>query len=212
MTRISVIGQLTGASGLGFASGGAHCKWRLVSAPGWKHVCGLLAGSSQTAHDSHGAVVWQHPVDACFDARVAPSTLKWPHIEVEIRVRDGMGRSDICGYAMVPIPRDVGQHDLSIPVWRPRRSLVDRMTSWFGSGSPALKTPQILVYGVGEELGPMASGGADERGESSGGLSLARRTALERLQTEAGGMLHVNLGICVQQRLKDDADSPALDD
>ena len=207
ITRVTLIGQIAGGSGLGAASGGAHCKWRIVSDAKWQHVRGPTNGSSQTAKpSSSGGVVWAHAIDCCFDAK-NPNSLTWPHIEVEIYDLNSFDGSAPCGYAVVSVPPSAGQHDISVPAWRPRRGLIERITAAVcGVGGAALKAPQLLMYGISEPLSR-----AEEQGSAkASGVSLARGVGMQRLNTEPAGAVHLVLGVCVQRRYADANDEEVV--
>ena len=184
--RVSLIGSVVGGSHLGYAN--AQCKWRLVVSPGWKHVSGALSGTSHWASAHDNAFSWCHPVDACFDCSVAGmQETAWPRVEMEVRWCDEYGRVDHAGYSVVKVPPTVGIHSLSGHVWRPIGSLVDSITAFFLGGNPRLKDAS-LIFGV------------EEVSEEGSGTSLARAAGRHRLKTASGGIVYLNLGVCMQRR------------
>merc|ERR1711988_804114 len=96
--------------------------------------------------------VFQHPVNVCYEASTDNlSTVAMPRIEVEVRLTDSYGRSDLGGYAVTHLPALPGVHEVSCPVWRPCGSLVDRIAMFFTGGAPHLKDP-AMRYGIEEQF------------------------------------------------------------
>ena len=192
--RVSIIGQVVGASHIGGRYLGrycsAHCRWRLAAGPAWTHVQGVLSGSTQSDAPFDGTFTWQHPFDACFDGVADPAQHAWPRIELEVRCRDSHDRSDLAGYGVVHVPPVPGVHTLACRLWRPRGSLVERLTAFFLGGQPHLKEWR-LIFGIEE---PMEADGHDHVGNS-----LARSMGDARLHTQPSGHVHLNIGICVQR-------------
>lgn len=179
-TRLTVVGQVVGATG--FSAASAHCLWRIVAGESWKQTAGLADGSSHSdAPSDKGTFVFQHPIDASFDGT---SNLRdWPRLELEVRGRDSNDRSDIAGYASCPVPTEPGVHSLRCRMWRPRGSLGDRISSFFIGARPQLRDNR-LVFGI-------------ERGEGGAGKSLARGVASSQqtLATEPNGEVLLTLSV-----------------
>ena len=143
--EVSVFGQIVGArlpsgamshaaAALGLGSSAAHCTYRLSAGDGWACERGAAAGSSHTDWPaSAGTFVWEQPVDATF---VGPHLGGWPRVEVEVRWVDVHGRSEVAGYAAQHLPKTPGTHALSCRVWRPRGSLLERLSAFFVGASP----------------------------------------------------------------------------
>jgi B9 domain-containing protein 2 len=194
--RVSVIGQIVGASALGYSC--AHCSWRLVAGDTWKHVSGALSGESQSVSATEdGVLIWQHPVDACFESRAGATEADcvWPHVEVEVRWRDSFDRSDLVGYTVVQVPSRPGAHELSSRVWRPRGSAFERFSAFFVGGRPHLKEDKVIF-------------GIPQNGADDSKMSLARAMGQSRLVTESGGFVHYSLGVCLQRRYDAPDDEP----
>lgn len=196
--QVSVVGQLVGGTGIDFSMperGAAHCLWRLVTEPGWKHISGALAGASQSDHPAEEAkmYVWQHPIDSMFECDGAAAQGGWPRLELEVRWRDSFDRSDLAGYGVIAVPSALGNHQLQCQLWRPRASLGESFTQFFLGGRPQLKT-NSLVYGITEET-------------ENGITQLARATGDHRLVTDPAGMVHVSLAVSVRRREKNREES-----
>ncbi|KAL3913918.1 MAG: hypothetical protein SGPRY_007809, partial [Prymnesium sp.] len=133
--QLSVIGQLLGASQL--RASRVHCSWKLSSGGAWTAVNGTTSGDTQCDEPADStAFVFQHPVDVVFQGEELRG---WPRFEIEIRLIDAHGRSDLLGYSIAHVPTTPGQHTLSCPVWRPHGSLSGRTASpWYMGGRSRL--------------------------------------------------------------------------
>ena len=201
LLQVSIVGQIVGGTELGDgASGSAHCNWRLVAQPGWKHLFGEVAGASQSDMPDTSQsdmpestmYVWCHPLDACFECENVRAQEAWPRLELEVRWRDIYDRSDLEGYGVVSVPPLPGVHQLVCRLWRPRGSMRERFVAYVMGGRPHLKN-NGLVFGVAEEM-------------DNGGKQLARAVGERRLLTEPAGTVHISLAVCVQRKLKPDTD------
>ena len=184
LLEVNFVGQIMSGEGVA-GDGGAHCTWKLVGGEGWKHRHGAIEGDSQSALPSEGVCVWQHPVDACFQCTMQQADDSWPHLEIEVRARDGYDRSDLAGYGLISLPRAPGIHQLNCHLWRPKGSLIDRISAYFIGGQPQLKSSKLLS---GMDC-------QDERGQTV----LTRRYAGQRLHTVSAGTVSISVAICVQR-------------
>eukprot|EP00966_Prymnesium_polylepis_P095384 2209475-Prymnesium_polylepis.1 len=158
----------------------AHCTWQLTSGGSWTHVRGRLHGASQCDMPaSAGAFVFQHPVDVVFQG---DELRGWPRFELELRFLDAHDRSDLAGYAVAHVPTEPGHHVLRCPIWRPRGSLLDRVTAFLLGGYPQLKDPK-LRFGVHEDEDPSR---------------LGRAVGDSRLSSCGNGVVHLSIGVCIR--------------
>ena len=135
--------------------------------------------------------VFQHPVDVSYETGSDDlSTIGMPRIELEVRWLDAVGRSDLGGYAVAHVPATLGVHEMSVRVWRPRGSLLDRFATFFIGGAPQLKDPQ-LRYGFEHEGG----------GVSGIGMRLLRSVGRQQMSTAPCGELHLRLSVCRKRGL-----------
>ena len=155
---------------------------------------GAASGMSQSdepAEDS-GMFVFQHPVDVCYETRGEDiSSVAMPRLEIELRWRDDLGRSDVGGYAVVHVPSAPGAYELSCRVWRPRGSIGDRIAAFFVGGNPGVKDPK-LRYGFEDEA---------STGDGPGATRLMRAIGRRRLATVPAGEVHLRLNVCAKQGL-----------
>lgn len=187
--QLFVVGELVGMTGVSGVSG-ASCKWWCVSSGSqWRHVSGAASGASQCDSPAEGDLfVFQHPVDVSFEATLDDLTaIGMPRIEVEVRLLDAHGRSDLGGYAVLHVPSIPGVHDLACSVWRPRGSTFDRIASFFVGGAPQLKDSR-LRYGHEQENDGL-------------GTQLVRSVGRQRLSTSPGGTVHMRLSVCHKKGL-----------
>ncbi len=185
--RLSVIGQVVGASGLGVP--GAHCRWDLKAGPAWSHVSGKLKGLSQNDYPVEGDLYqWQHPIDVVYEGENKHAD--WPHVEIEIRFRDVYHRSDLYGYAVAHVPATPGVHSIEASVWRPRGSFMDNFASFFIGGMPALRERE-LIFGHTDD-------------ERKGGAKLMRAFDKNELKTDGKGKVHLSLTVMTQRLSNDD--------
>lgn len=163
--EVSVFGQIVGArlpsgamshaaAALGLGSSAAHCTYRLSAGDGWACERGAAAGSSHTDWPaSAGTFVWEQPVDATF---VGPHLGGWPRVEVEVRWVDVHGRSEVAGYAAQHLPKTPGTHALSCRVWRPRGSLLERLSAFFVGASPQAPCITAACFVSRTNISPVA--------------------------------------------------------
>ena len=154
LLQVSIVGQIVGGTELGDgASGSAHCNWRLVAQPGWKHLFGEVAGASQSDMPDTSQsdmpestmYVWCHPLDACFECENVRAQEAWPRLELEVRWRDIYDRSDLEGYGVMSVPPLPGVHQLVCRLWRPRGSMGERFVAYVMGGRPHLKNNGLIL-------------------------------------------------------------------
>ena len=148
MTQLFVVGEVVGLTGVDASSvvAGAHCKFWVVAPSKWRRVAGDDFGSSQcdSPGEDGGMFVFQHPVDVSYETGSDDlSTIGMPRIELEVRWLDAVGRSDLGGYAVAHVPATLGVHEMSVRVWRPRGSLLDRFAT---SGALQKHSKALVPY------------------------------------------------------------------
>ena len=186
--QLYVVGEVVGMTGVTLSStiDGASCKWWLVTPSEWRHVSGSQSGVSQCDTPAEaGMFVFGHPVDVCCETTSDDlAAVAMPRIELELRLLDAHGRSDLGGYAVVHVPAAPGAHEMSCPVWRPRGSSLDRFATAFIGGAPQLKDPR-LRYGF-----------EDGDGDGQTATRLTRSVGRQRLSTAPMGEVHLRLNVC----------------
>ena len=194
MVQLFVVGEVVGLKDASSSSSiaGASCKWQLVAPNAWRHVSGATSGSSQcdSPGEEGGMFTFAHPLDVCYEAAGEdPGSLGVPRVELEVRFSDSYGRSDLGGYAVVHLPAAPGLHELAGRVWRPRGSLLDRISAFFVGGAPQLKDDR-LVYGLEEDLE------GEDPGTVANGTRLARSVGRQRLATAPCGEVFLRVSVC----------------
>jgi hypothetical protein len=185
--QLFVVGEVVGLTGLSGVPG-ASVKWWCVS-PQWLHVAGAASGVSQCDSPAEGSSMYvvQHPIDVCLETSGEdPAAVAMPRIEIEVRLLDEYGRSDLGGYAVVHVPAAPGMHEISCRAWRPSGSKADRFAAFFVGGAPQLKDAQ-LRYGIEED---------DGDGEGEHHSQLMRSVGRQRLSSIPGGEVHLRLNVC----------------
>jgi B9 domain-containing protein 2 len=168
------------AHALGLSTSAALCSYRLVAGKDWALGKGSVAGTSHTdcPASEPGAFLWEQPFDASFVGCVLDG---WLRIELEVRTVDAHGRSELAGYAYHHVPSAAGTHALRCPIWRPRGTLADRLSTFFLGAPPQLKE-QDLVYG---------------RPGSS--RSLSRSNGRDRIVSVSGGEVFVSISVTMRE-------------
>ena len=177
--RLTVFGQLAGASGLNVPS--SHAEWKLRAGDGWTLAAGEASRSTQCAGPPPAAPP-ASPTSAPPRRRrftPTPGLAGWPRLEIEVRQRDEHGRSDLKGYAVAHVPT-APAHTLTAAVWRPRGSALVRLAASFVGGRPALRDRE-LVFGS-------LVGGSLARGE----------LGEKKLVTAPAGTVHLLLNVAVR--------------
>ena len=184
--QLVLAGQVVGCTGL--SAGSASCRWRLVASEQWRLVAGpegWQTSQSDCPSEPGGLFVFNHPVEACFEADGQPAEHEWPHIEIEVRSRDEYQRSDVGGYAVVHVPNSPGMHELASSLWRPQSSMLQSVAAFFYGGRAPPKD-ETLIYGIGQG----AEGAKTQR--------LERGMGRQRLNTVPCGRIHLNIGTCIR--------------
>lgn len=187
-TTLFLAGEVVGCSGL--AAGSANCQWKLVTdGKAWKRKKGLDEGTSHNDEPAEGGMcIFQHPIDACYEAVGDISEHEWPRFEVEVRWRDVHGRSDLAGYGIVHMPSRPGVHELSAQLWRPQGSFSDRFTAFFLGGNPRLKD-NALRYGLTDE-------------NEGGAPRLMRAVGRQRMTSQPSGVVHLTMNVTIRREIE----------
>ena len=100
----------------------------------------------------------------------AKSLVGWPKMWFQVWCMDRHGAKDLAGYGFCHVPTSAGTHELDVVTWCPEGTAMEKFTSFFVGGRPRLKFEEV-IHSAGDRF---------------------------RLQTKAGGVIKLNLGICVK--------------
>ncbi|KAK9817261.1 hypothetical protein WJX72_011956 [[Myrmecia] bisecta] len=149
----------------GFEGQNIFCKWGITAGRSWDLLEGLDKGQTQVDHPEDGEIAVW---EHPLDIHYICKGLSgWPKLHFQVWSQDSHGRNDISGYGFCHIPTAAGVYDIDCPTWLPEGSLGERLTGFFVGGHPRLRWEEV-VHSPGDRF---------------------------RLQTVAGGMIHLHLGI-----------------
>jgi B9 domain-containing protein 2 len=77
---------------------------------------------------------------------------------------------DLAGYGFCHVPTSAGMHEVEVVTWCPEGTVMEKLTSFFVGGRPRLKFEEV-IHAPGDRF---------------------------RLQTKAGGVIKLHLGVCVK--------------
>lgn len=100
----------------------------------------------------------------------AKSLVGWPKMWFQVWCMDRHGAKDLAGYGFCHVPTSAGMHEVDVVTWVPEGTAMEKLTSFFVGGRPRLKFEEV-IHSPGDRF---------------------------RLQTRAGGVIKLNLGVCVK--------------
>ncbi|NXS61979.1 B9D2 protein, partial [Brachypteracias leptosomus] len=107
----------------------------------WKLLSGSTSGQTQVDDPQADDVAyWSHPLDVHWATKGLQGS--WPKILLQVWHQDELGRCEVLGYGVCPVPATPGDHILTCDTWRPRGTWDQRWRSWFLGGGPQLLAPE----------------------------------------------------------------------
>ncbi|XP_065204869.1 B9 domain-containing protein 2 [Planococcus citri] len=155
-----------------FPSKSLFCKWSLHAGGGWKLVSGVKEGQTQIDDPAYGNISWWCHPIDVHYATKGPQG--WPKIHVQVYYYDKYGRSQIYGYGFCHIPTTPGTHKIECYTWRPIGTVHEEFRRHFLGGGVQLRSLDLIYSG-------------NDR---------------YRLQTEAMGTVHLELGVILRNFAK----------
>ena len=144
-------------------------QWGLEAGSMWDVVEGEAGGQTHCCYPPEG----EPSVVWSHPADVhyaAKSLVGWPKMWFQVWCMDRHGAKDLAGYGFCHVPTSAGTHELDVVTWCPEGTAMEKFTSFFVGGRPRLKFEEV-IHSAGDRF---------------------------RLQTKAGGVIKLNLGICVK--------------
>ncbi|KAJ0397560.1 hypothetical protein P43SY_003435 [Pythium insidiosum] len=144
--EVHIIGEIVGGDGFGVADG-LCCKWSIEYGNQWIHIAGDQLGQTQVDHpspsieDVAGTVVWAHPLDVHF---ATSSFQGWPKVLVQVWRVDAHMKASVIGYGFAHLPFQAGNHQLTVPIWRPMGSSKEEAEAALLGNTPELMTDDVV--------------------------------------------------------------------
>jgi len=156
----------------GFEQRNLFCKWGVEVSQNWDKLEGADSGQTHVDHPEEG----ERAIWAHpIDLHYVCKGLSgWPKLHFQVWHMDVHGRSDLCGYGFCHVPTSPGMHRVDCVTWCPEGSSEERFSAYFIGGAPRLKLEEV-VHTPGDRF---------------------------RLQTNAGGVIHMELGIILKDFAK----------
>eukprot|EP00638_Chattonella_subsalsa_P022530 CAMPEP_0117877090 /NCGR_PEP_ID=MMETSP0950-20121206/13979_1 /TAXON_ID=44440 /ORGANISM="Chattonella subsalsa, Strain CCMP2191" /LENGTH=604 /DNA_ID=CAMNT_0005731003 /DNA_START=6 /DNA_END=1821 /DNA_ORIENTATION=- len=150
--EVTYLGEVVG--GWGFihsSSSGLFCKWTIDFGRHWKTLGGEVIGQTHvvyplsTADAEEGTQAlysWNHPID--IHLSTITSIQGGPRMSVQVYSLDIFGRSSIIGYGFAHLPLTPGLSVITIPCWRPTKSIRDEISAFFLGITPRLVNEEVV--------------------------------------------------------------------